>query len=134
MTVLTLDHVNIRTADVPATSGFFRDVLGLRAGVAPGAASIETGCWIYDRADRPIIHIGPLAAPYPSDHAYPFAPARGGGAVHHVALECDDLPGMTARLDAAGLAYTSNDIPRIGLTQVFVAEANGVLLELNFRG
>ena len=86
MTVRTLDHVNIRTADVPGTAAFFRDVLGLRADVAPGAESIDKGCWIYDPGDRPIIHIGPVDGHYPSDDAFPFTPARGSGAVHHVAL------------------------------------------------
>lgn len=133
MAVLSLDHVNIRTADVPATTAFFRDLLGLRAGIAPGASSIDQGCWIYDGQDRPIVHIGPVDAAYPSDGIAPFTPARGGGAVHHVALECDGYEEMTARLKDAGLATAQSDIPSIGLRQLFVTEANGILLELNFR-
>jgi len=133
MSVLALDHVNIRTADLPATVAFFRDVLGLRADVAPGAPSIDRGCWIYDPANRPIVHIGPIDARYPSDSVHPFNPTTGSGAVHHVALECDDFDGMAAKLTANGHAYTVNDIPQIGLRQMFVAEHNGVLLELNFR-
>ena len=134
MTVESIDHVNIRTPDVPGTADFFCDLLGLRKGIAPGAPSIETGCWIYDPADRPIIHIGPLDAAYPSDAMIPFTPARGGGSVHHVALECDDHAGIVARLEAAGLDYAVCDIPQIGLRQIFVEERNGILLELNFRG
>ena len=133
MAVLSLDHVNIRTPDVPGTSDFFCDLLGLRKGIAPGAASIETGCWVYDPADRPIIHIGPIDAQYPSDAMIPFTPARGSGSVHHVALECDDHAGIVARLEAAGLDYAVSDIPQIGLRQIFVEERNGILLELNFR-
>lgn len=134
MAVLSLNHVNIRTADVPATLAFFRDLLGLRAGVAPGAASIEHGCWIYDAGDRPIVHIGPVDAAYPSDGMVPFVPARGSGSVHHVALECDAYDEMAARLRDAGLSIAENHLPEIGLRQLFVMEANGVLLELNFRG
>lgn len=133
MAVLALDHVNIRTQDVPGTVAFFRDVLGLRAEVAPGSPSIDRGCWIHDPADRPIVHIGPIDAAYPSDAAHPFEPTQGGGAVHHVALECDDFEAMSARLEAGGHSYTVNDIPQIGLRQLFVAEHNGILLELNFR-
>lgn len=133
MAVLSLDHVNIRTADVPATTAFFRDLLGLRAGIAPGASSIDQGCWIYDGQDRPIVHIGPVDATYPSDGIAPFTPARGGGSIHHVALECDGYEEMTARLKDAGLATAQSDIPSIGLRQLFVTEANGILLELNFR-
>ncbi|GLV30656.1 diguanylate cyclase [Sphingobium sp. TomTYG75] len=133
MAVRTLDHVNIRTADVPGTAAFFRDVLGLRAGVAPGAESIDKGCWIYDPGDRPIIHIGPVEGRYPSDDAFPFTPARGSGAVHHVALECDDLPTMFPRLEAAGLGVVRKDYPPANLCQLFVEERNGIILELNFR-
>jgi catechol 2,3-dioxygenase-like lactoylglutathione lyase family enzyme len=133
MAILSLDHVNIRTADVPRTTAFFRDVLGLRADIAPGASSIERGCWIYDAGNRPIVHIGPSDGTYSSDGIAPFTPARGGGSVHHVALECDDYDGMIARLKEAGLAFSENPIPSIGLHQVFVTEANGILLELNFQ-
>ncbi|EQB05458.1 hypothetical protein L288_12495 [Sphingobium quisquiliarum P25] len=133
MAVLSLDHVNIRTADVAATAAFFRDLLGLRTGVAPGAASIDTGCWIYDGQDRAIVHIGPADARYPSDGIAPFTPVRGGGSVHHVALECDGYAEMAARLEGSGLTIARNDIPSIGLRQLFVTEANGILLELNFR-
>jgi len=133
MTVLSLDHINIRTADVPATAAFFTEMLGLRAGVAPGAGTIERGCWIYDAGDRPIVHIGPVVADYPSDGMAPFAPARGSGSVHHIALECDGYDAMLARLRRAELAIAESDLPSIGLRQIFVTEANGILLELNFR-
>ncbi|AZI34947.1 glyoxalase family protein [Caenibius tardaugens NBRC 16725] len=134
MAVLSLDHVNIRTPDVMGTATFFCDLLGLRKGIAPGAPSIETGCWIYDPEDRPIIHIGPVDAAYPSDRLIPFTPAHGSGSVHHVALECDDHAGILGRLEASGLDYALSDIPQIGLRQIFVQEVNGILLELNFRG
>jgi catechol 2,3-dioxygenase-like lactoylglutathione lyase family enzyme len=133
MTVRALDHVNIRTADVPGTAAFFRDVLLLELRVAPGSPSIDRGCWAYDAGGRPIFHIGPADAVYPSDDLAPFTPARGGGSVHHVALECDDPDAIKARLGAAGLSFAESRIESIGLTQLFVQEANGVLLELNFR-
>lgn len=133
MAVRTLDHVNIRTADVPGTAAFFKDVLGLRAAAAPGAESIDKGCWIHDPDDRPIIHIGPIEARYPSDDAFPFHPARGSGAVHHLALECDDLPVMLSRLTAAGVNVVRKDYPPANLVQLFVEERNGIILELNFR-
>lgn len=133
MPVLALDHVNIRTPDVSGTAGFLRDLLGLRAATAPGAASIDQGCWMYDTGERPIIHIGPIDAAYPSDEAVPFTTARGSGAVHHVALECAGYDAMVAKLDQLAAPYSCNDITQIGLRQVFVSEANGILLELNFR-
>lgn len=133
MTVLALDHVNIRTPDVPGTARFLHDLLGLRAATAPGIAAIDQGCWMYDAGERPIIHIGPADAAYPSDAAMPFTTTRGSGAVHHVALECAGYDAIVAQLDRLATPYSSNDLPQVGLRQIFVSEANGILLELNFR-
>ena len=133
MTVRALDHVNIRTRDVPGTVAFLRDVLQLTVRPAPGATSIDQACWAYDAGERPIFHIGPADAVYPSDDLAPFTPVRGGGSVHHVALECDNPEAIKARLTAAGLGFAENTVVSIGLHQVFVQETNGVLLELNFR-
>lgn len=133
MSVKTLDHVNIRTPDVPGTAAFFRDVLGLEARPAPGAGHIDRGCWIHDPAGHPIIHIGPVDMTYPSDAAMPYTAAQGSGAVHHVALECDDLDDMLARLERAGRKVSRIDYDAAGLVQLFVQEINGIILELNFR-
>ncbi|WP_176594581.1 VOC family protein [Sphingobium sp. EM0848] len=133
MAVRSLDHVNIRTADVPGTAAFFRDILGLEARIAPGADHIDRGCWIHDPDGHPIIHIGPLDGRYPSDDMHPFIPARGSGTVHHVALECDDLDDMIERIGATGRAFIRKDYPPAKLTQIFVMEENGILLELNFH-
>ena len=133
MSVRALDHVNIRTADVPGTAAFLADVLGLARGLAPGVQSMDEGCWLHDTAGRPIIHIAGHAATYPSDSAMPFTPAMGGGAIHHVALECDDMPDMLARIEAAGLEAVRFDYPAASLSQLFLRESNGIILELNFR-
>lgn len=108
-------------------------MLGLEARAAPGADHIDRGCWIHDPAGHPIIHIGPANGRYPSDDALPFTATRGSGAVHHVALECDDLDAMIARLDRAGLSVTRKDYDVANLVQLFVEEVNGIILELNFR-
>lgn len=133
MAVRTLDHVNIRTPDVAGTAAFFRDVLGLVARPAPGVDRIDLGCWIHDPSGHPIIHIGSVDGSYPSDDIFPFTPAHGGGAAHHVALECDDLDDMLRRLGATDLRFVRNDYPPAKLVQLFVKEENGILLELNFR-
>ena len=134
MPVRTLDHVNIRTLDVPGTAAFFGDVLGLETRPAPGRSTISEGCWAYDPGGRPIVHIGPVKANYPSDGMAPFTATSGSGAVHHVALDCEDVDDMRSRLTAAGLTFTESEIPSINLLQIFVHEVNGILLELNFRG
>ena len=65
------------------------------------------------------------------------APARSTaltGAVHHVALNCSGYAEMIRRIEARELAYQVNLIDAIGLKQIFVADPNNVLLELNFFG
>ena len=60
------------------------------------------------------------------------APGSETGAIHHVALRCDAFDTVKARLDARGADYRVNDLSSIGLRQIFTADPNNVLLELNF--
>jgi catechol 2,3-dioxygenase-like lactoylglutathione lyase family enzyme len=62
------------------------------------------------------------------------APGAETGAIHHVALRCANFAAVLARLDARGAEYRVNDVPSIGLKQIFTADPNNVLLELNFFG
>ncbi len=136
MTVLGLDHVNVRTPDPARTLGFFRDVLQMRVGPPPFATETGDGSkggWVYDSDDRPVVHVGGADSPYPTDATIPFVVARGGGAVHHVALNCSGFDELKARFDSLGIEFGEADYSQFGFRQLFVTEPNGVLLELNFR-
>ena len=61
-------------------------------------------------------------------------PGSQTGAIHHVALRCGDFEEVKSRLDARGADYRINDLSSIGLKQIFTADPNNVLLELNFFG
>lgn len=128
-----IDHVHIRSTDVGGTARFLHDLLDLTPVQAPGTKDMGEGCWMQDRDGHAVIHIGPVASHYPSDHDFPFAASRGGGAIHHIALACDDLGGIRQRIRDASLHHVENHILEIGLTQIFLEEHNGILLELNFR-
>lgn len=134
MPILGLDHLNIRTPDLERTIAFFRDVLSMRVGPSPGSISTENGAWIFDANGAAVIHLARVGVAYPSDDRMPFKEARGSGAVHHVALRCSDYDATLARIEARGLDHWENHIPQIQLRQIFVSEANGILLELNFPG
>ena len=56
------------------------------------------------------------------------------GALHHVALKLSGYEEMKARLDRAGADYQENTVAAINLRQIFTADPNNVLLELNFFG
>lgn len=139
-----LDHCNIRTFDLEATVSFYKDILDLKDGDFPG--NRRMGAWLYDSSDRAVLHIisidpaapdvayknirnrlGPLTGPLS------IAAIKGGGAVDHIAFECADHGAMKDKLKSRGLTFTENDVPSIGLKQLFVNDPSGVTLELNFR-
>jgi catechol 2,3-dioxygenase-like lactoylglutathione lyase family enzyme len=131
VTVTALDHVNIQTVDVTGTAQFFADVLDLRAGPPFPGADMGQVTWMFDAADRPLVHITSPGMTFAGDPA----PVAGSstGALHHVAFACTGYGSMIARLERLGLAHRLRDIAAIGLRQIFVTEPNGVLLELNYR-
>jgi catechol 2,3-dioxygenase-like lactoylglutathione lyase family enzyme len=122
-----LDHVNIRVKDPAATIAFFNDVLGM-------SSSPEREYWLVDATGKAVVHVGSADMAYPSDSWRPFQARDDSGAIHHVALSCSGYDAVLARLRQRGLSHHINEVPRMNLRQIFVAEPGGVLLELNFRG
>lgn len=118
MTILHLDHVNIVTAELQKTRAFYCDVIGLVEGYRPGFR--VTGHWLY-AGDRPVVHLQAGAA------------GASTGAVAHFALAVADFHEMTARLDAAGVAYRLTRTPDGVFDQAFVEDPSGAVLELIAR-
>lgn len=127
MTIQSLDHVNIRVKDPALTIAFFTDVLGMR--ISP-----ERSSWLTDAAGNPVVHVGNIEGPYPTDQWRPFKEGHDGGSVHHVAMSCSGFDAVRARLRERGLDHYVNEMQAINFRQIFVAEPGGVLLELNFHG
>jgi catechol 2,3-dioxygenase-like lactoylglutathione lyase family enzyme len=130
MPVLGLQHVNIRTADLPRTIAFFRDVLSMRVGPSPRSSSMENGAWVFDDNDVAIVHVAKASVNYPSDAKMPFTPSHGSGAIHHVALQCSGLDQTRERIKALGLEFFEHHLPQF--SQILVREPDGILFELNF--
>ncbi|MBK8629846.1 MAG: VOC family protein [Sphingomonadales bacterium] len=131
MKVNALDHVNIITADLDGTCDFYAGLLNLDRRDAPAPLTPQTAQWMYDEADRPILHINSLDCIRAYDREVQPGPT---GSIHHVALNCSGYDEIMARLDARGMDHQVNLIEAIGLRQVFTMDPNGVLLELNFFG
>jgi catechol 2,3-dioxygenase-like lactoylglutathione lyase family enzyme len=131
-TVKALDHINIQTLDVAATARFFADVLELSPRPPMAGADMARVTWMFDAADRPLVHITMPGQTFAQDMAPP--PRADTGALHHVAFECEGYDAMLVRLERLGLGWRCHDIAAIGVRQLFVTEPNGILLELNFRG
>lgn len=133
MGVDTIDHVNIRTADVVGTAQFFADVLGMDIQPSPGCADRNKAAWICDAAGQAVIHLAAVELLYPWEDSAALA-ASGSARIHHVALKCSGYEEMVQRLTAQQRVFHANDLPQIGLRQIFIEETNGIMLELNFFG
>lgn len=130
MNVEALDHVNIITDRMDETALFYSALLGLERRDAPPPLTPETAIWMFDAQDRAIIHINSVDCVRTYDRE--VEPGSLTGALHHVALKCNGYETVKARLDASGADYQENLVEAISLRQIFTADPNNVLLELNF--
>ena len=131
MTVESLDHINIVTADLDRAERFYRDLLRLETRAAPPPLTHETARWMYDTGGRAVLHLNSLDLPRFVDRDMSPGPT---GALHHVALRCVGYDEVLARVETMGLDHHRNAVPAAGLRQIFVGDPDGVLLELNFFG
>lgn len=130
MIVERLDHVNIITDRLDETARFYAELLDLEERNGPGPARPDQVRWMHDHTGQAILHLNSVDCPRAFDRA--VAPGAETGAIHHVALRCGDFDAVKARLDARGADYRINDLSAFGLKQIFTADPNNVLLELNF--
>jgi catechol 2,3-dioxygenase-like lactoylglutathione lyase family enzyme len=129
--VESLDHVNIITADLEGTAGFYAELFGLEPRDGPPPLTHANARWMYDEAGRAILHINSLDCPRTYQREVHPGPT---GALHHVALRCAGYEEMRQRLRSRLLEHQLNEVPAVGLRQIFTLDPNGVLLELNFFG
>lgn len=130
MQVAGLDHVNILAADLDHTVRFYEQVMGLVATGNPAIGSGLKGAWMRDAQDNAIVHL--VWKDPASDRYDGYDPGASTNAVHHVAFKCTGFAETVARLDQMQAPYRINDLQHLGLRQIFVADPNGVNLELNF--
>lgn len=121
MAVTTLDHVNIRTRDPAGTAKFFCDLLDMT--IKPGPLGLEDNPWVVDAMGRGVVHI---------QRAHGEIAARHSGALDHVAFRCEPGFGtMLERVRRLDIDHRVQHFPQIRLSQIFITEPNGVLIELN---
>jgi catechol 2,3-dioxygenase-like lactoylglutathione lyase family enzyme len=130
MIVQRLDHVNIITDRLAETARFYADLLDLEERDGPPPLRPDQVRWMHDASGQAILHLNSVDCPRAFDR--PVTPGSETGAIHHVALRCGDFDKVKARLDRQGAEYRVNDLSSIGLRQIFTADPNNVLLELNF--
>lgn len=117
---MKLDHINVVTDDLAATTAFFVDVIGLDVGFRP--PFLFAGAWLYGDPETPAIV-----------HLVEGTPADGGtGPLDHVAFKGDDIDALQQRLGEHDLAYETRVIPGTGDRQVFFTAPFGIRIEVNF--
>jgi catechol 2,3-dioxygenase-like lactoylglutathione lyase family enzyme len=146
MIIRKLEHYNIRTLRFEETVRFYVQVLGMRNDRAPMAPPGFPATWIFDASGTAVVHLLPVD---PADPEKSYAkmsqyrgraefldpPAfHGSGAIDHVAFECEGYGEFLSRLQSAQVPYAETHFPEANFRQIFVADPNGVTLELNFRG
>lgn len=119
--ITALLHAAFLVSDLAQARAFYEGVLGL----APDPARPELGypgVWYTLDAGQQL-HLMQL----PSPEAGLQRPEHGGRD-RHVALAVDELEGLTARLEAAGVAFTRS---RSGRAALFCRDPDGNALEFN---
>jgi catechol 2,3-dioxygenase-like lactoylglutathione lyase family enzyme len=130
--VQALEHVTIRCAQLQRTRDFYVDLMGLSEGERP--AFPFRGHWLY-LGGIPVVHLveaSDSAGAWGREIVIPKA-ENGTGSFDHVAFRGDDFAAMRERLQKAGMTFRERVVPGGALSQLFVPDPEGVLVEINFR-
>lgn len=119
-----LDHITLRTRDLPGTRAFFLKVFDeLEERPRPKAIHRIPGHWLY-AGDNPIIHlIG--ARGYGTDTA--------AEAYDHVGIHLDGYRAFRARLEALGIRYSTMVLEELDERRLFFRTPSGPLIEAVFH-
>jgi len=120
MTLVDLDHVNIRTANGAALVRFYQDVLGLEAGPRPPFSF--DGTWLYC-GSKAAIHLVEIDTP---------GAGFGISGIEHFAFTAKGLESFLDRLRAAEVAYELRTVPDWGIRQVHLRDPDGNHVEVAF--
>lgn len=124
-----LFHVAIRTHDLDATVGFYTRVLGLVLDARPPFAF--PGAWLKPSVSGATawLHV------YAGDAALEMDGSRqvGTGVVDHVSILAHGINDYRKKFIEFGLPWRENIVPKMPLSQLFVYDPNGIMLELTFH-
>jgi len=128
-----LEHFLVLTDDIEKTKDFYCDALGLKVGFRP---ELEfPGYWVY-LDDVPAVHIADHEAyiVWTKEVGIPISSGPPGtGALDHIAFNAENFDAVRGDLEAKGYTLSHNILPEIRLKQIFLADPNGLGIELNFR-
>jgi glyoxylase I family protein len=119
---MKLDHVTIRTRDLPATRSFLLSVFDLKEGERPLAVQRIPGHWLYSEG-HPLVHI---------IGAQGYGIDRAAEAIDHVGLRMEGYAEFRKKLEQLGIRYSTMDLADIQERRLFFHTPGGPLLEAVF--
>lgn len=120
MSVLTLDHVNLRTARLESMVDFYGAVLGLTRGPRPNFSF--GGAWLY-AGDRAVVHLVEVAEPFAAGDTL---------SLQHFAFGAQGLAEFLERVAAFGAQPRFGRVEDFGLFQVNLLDPDGNHLHVDF--
>ncbi len=131
---LTLDHINIRTANMAAMQKFYADVLDLKPGARPAFGA--PGAWLYAEEK----HTGALSTVRENYRAAwvhfvevpEVAVDQNNLQIEHFAFTATGMDVFLKRLTDAGCDYQLAEMPDVGLVQVNFRDPDGNHIHVDF--
>ena len=119
MTIIDLDHVNLRTRQLAAMSTFYQNILGLRLGERPPFK--VDGAWLYC-GTRAAVHLVEVED----------QPAGVEPKIEHFAFRAEGLATFLDTLQSAKIAYRVSIVPAMEIRQVNIYDPDGNHIEVAF--
>ena len=119
MSLVWLDHVNIRTARLEEMRRFYTDVLGLEDGQRPDFAF--DGAWLY-LGDKAAVHLVPAKK----------TPAARDPGIEHFAFRSLGAAEMIRKLQKNGIAFNVLPRDKLGVLQINLYDPDGNHIELAY--
>jgi catechol 2,3-dioxygenase-like lactoylglutathione lyase family enzyme len=132
--VTELDHYFVRANDLERTKDFYCEVLGFE--VMPRPDFPFPGYWLGVNGNVQV-HMGPHGIPDAGRYylgTKPGSAVDNSGVVDHVAFLATDPEAFRQRFERLGIEARNRYFPQFRLYQSFIADPNGLTIELNFQG
>ncbi len=134
MPVTELDHYFVRANDLERTRDFYCEVLGFE--VMPRPDFPFPGYWLGVNG-KVQVHMGPHGIPDAGRYylgTTQESATGNSGVVDHIAFLATEPEAFRQRFDRLGITVRNRYFPQFRLYQSFIADPNGVTIELNFHG
>ena len=128
-----IDHYAIRTLKMKETKEFY-EALGLTAGPRPEFPF--PGHWMY-AGDTPVVHLVGIDPNKPEGLSNYLGIkdvhfVDGSGSIDHLAFRATNPEDLKKTLEKRKVKYKENEVPGLGLLQIFAKDPNDITVEINY--